>query len=161
MVWFRAMWFMVGQKFGTNAMGPHRTLGISYETAWAILHKLRRAMVRPGRERLCGTVDVDEAYVGGVSEDSPGRKADQKALVVLGVEVKGKSLGRARMRVVNSATAENLTGFVKEHVEPGNTVITDGWKSYARLKDDGYIHKIGKAIGGQDALPHVHRVYHY
>jgi transposase-like protein len=114
-------------------------------------------MVRPGRERLSGIVEVDQAYVGEATRDSPGRKADQ-ALVVLGVEVKDKSFGQARLRVVNSATLENITGFIKDHVEPGSTVITDGWKSYAGLKDNGYLHQIGKAIDDQEALRQVQRL---
>ena len=63
--WFRAMWQVTSQKNGISALGLQRVLGLgSYKTAWAMLHKLRRAMVRPGRERLQGIVEVDEAYWG-------------------------------------------------------------------------------------------------
>ena len=64
--WFFAMWFVTSQKNGVSALGLQRVLGLgSYETAWTWLHKLRRAMVRPGRDGLTGAVEVDEIYVGG------------------------------------------------------------------------------------------------
>src|SRR2546426_12141263 len=70
-MWFRAMWAVTSQKTGISALGLQRELGLrSYKTAWSWLHKLRRAMVRPGRDRLTGRVEVDEAYIGGVH---PGR----------------------------------------------------------------------------------------
>ena len=64
--WFRAMWYICVQKNGASALGLQRALGLgSYRTAWLCLHKLRRAMVRSGREKLSGEVEVDEMYVGG------------------------------------------------------------------------------------------------
>ena len=66
-VWFRAMWAVTGPKTGTSALSLQQLLGLgSYQTAWAWLHKLRRAMVRPGRERLAGQVEVDETFVGEI-----------------------------------------------------------------------------------------------
>jgi transposase-like protein len=157
MTWFRAMWFVANQKYGTNAMG-HRILGVSYTAAWNILHKLRRTMVKPGREALSGTVEVDETYIGGLSEGSPGRSADKKALVVIGVELLTKGLGRTRMKVIDAATSENLISFAKENIKPGSTVITDGWAAYSRLSSEGYVHEIGKTTPGQETLSHVHLV---
>ena len=84
-MWFRAMWWVTSQKNGASAKGLQQNLGLgSYQTAWAWLHKLRRAMVRPGRDRLSGLVEVDETYVGG-REDRPGRGAENKTLVVIAV----------------------------------------------------------------------------
>src|SRR5664280_2246248 len=82
-VWFRAMWWVTSQKNGVSALGLQRVLGLgSYQTAWAWLHKLRRAMVRPGRDRLSGKVEVDETYLGGLEEGVRGRQTDSKALIV-------------------------------------------------------------------------------
>src|SRR6266571_4907305 len=65
--WFAAAWFVCAQKNGASALGLQRVLGFgSYETAWAWMHKLRRAMVRPDRDQLSGVVEVDETFVGGV-----------------------------------------------------------------------------------------------
>lgn len=86
--WFLAMWFVTSQKHGASALGLKRVLGLSsYQTAWTWLHKLRRAMVRPGRERLKGVVEVDEAYVGGEEEGVHGRETYKKAIVVIAVEM--------------------------------------------------------------------------
>jgi transposase-like protein len=158
MLWFRAMWLIVSHKFGANAMGLHQTLGMSYTTAWNLLHKLRKAMVRPGRELLSGMVEVDETYIGGLAEGSPGRSGEKKALVVIAIELRGKSLGRVRMRVIASATSENLIGFVKDNVEVGSAVITDGWSAYSRLMEQGYGHNVMSVRPGQEVLSNVHLI---
>jgi len=139
-MWFRAMWWITSQKNGASAKSLQQNLGLgSYQTAWAWLHKLRRAMVRPGRDRLSGLVEVDETYVGG-REAVPGRAAEDKTLVVIGVERKGRALGRTRMAVVSDASRDQLCGFVQAAVEPGTTVRTDGWQGYRNLKNRGYVH---------------------
>jgi len=88
--WFRAMWQVTSQKNGISALGLQRVLGLgSYKTAWAMLHKLRRAMIRPGRERLRGIVEVDEAYWGDEEAGVRGRRTEQRALIVVAAEEKG------------------------------------------------------------------------
>jgi transposase-like protein len=105
------------------------------------LHKMRTAMVWPGRDRLTGVVEVDETYVGGKKAGKRGRGAEGKALVVIAVEDKAeKGIGRIRMAVVPNATAENLTSFVKASIQEGSTVRTDGWSGYGELKSLGYQH---------------------
>jgi len=127
--WFMAAWQITSQKYGANALGLQRDLGLgSYQTAWAWLHKFRRAMVRPGRDRLDGIVEVDEAYVGGVEEGAVGRRTERKAIVAIAVEIEDeKRLGRVRMRPVPDVSAGSLGPFVSDVVEPGATVRTDGW----------------------------------
>lgn len=161
LMWFRAMWWVTSQKNGASAKGLQQNLGLgSYQTAWAWLHKLRRAMVRPGRDRLKGLVEVDETYVGG-SEERPGRGAESKTLVVIAVEKRGRSLGRTRMAVVTDASRDQLCGFVERCVEAGSTVRTDGWAGYRALKNRGYAHdRILQQRSTQDPtklLPGVHR----
>ncbi len=98
-VWFRAMWWVTAQKNGVSALGLQRVLGLrSYQTAWAWLHKLRRAMVRPGRERLAGTVEVDETFLGGLEEGVRGRGTEKKALIVVAAQEEGRGVGRIRLR---------------------------------------------------------------
>ena len=142
-MWFRAIWWITGQKNGVSALGLKRTLGMgSYQTAWAWLHKMRTAMVRPGRDRLTGVVEVDESYVGGEKPGKRGRGAEGKALVVVAVEDKAdKGIGRIRMAVVPDASARSLTPFVKASVQEGSTVRTDGWSGYDGLQSAGY-HRI-------------------
>src|ERR1039457_2142226 len=130
-LWFRAMWWVTSQKNGASALGMQRVLGLgSYKTAWTWLHKLRRAMVRPGRDRLSGTIEVDETYIGGPEEGARGRQTETKALVVIAAEEDGAGIGRIRMRRIADASAESLLPFVEEAVEPGSTVHTDGWLGY-------------------------------
>src|SRR5438445_569701 len=128
-VWFRAMWWVTTQKNGASALGLQRVLGLkSYETAWTWLHKLRRAMVRPGRDLLTGRVEVDECYVGGLEEGLPGRLNLEKALIVVAAQENGPGIGRIRMRQIVDASAESLVPFVQDSVEPGNVIHTDGIK---------------------------------
>jgi transposase-like protein len=156
------MWWVTSQKNGASAIGLQQNLGLaSYQTAWAWLHKLRRAMVRPGRDRLSGLVEVDETYVGG-REEAPGRGAENKTLVAIAIEKKGRQLGRARMAVVADGTRDQLCGFIQTCVEPGSTIRTDGWQGYRDIKNRGYIHdrilQQGNSQEPSELLPGVHRI---
>jgi len=160
-LWFRAIWHLTSQKYGTNALGLQRVLDFGcYQTAWTWLHKLRRAMVRPGRDRLSETVQVDEIYMGGQKPGKRGRGAAGKALVVVMVQVKEGKIGRIRLRRVADASGPSLEGAVKEGVEPGSTVQTDGWEGYVELAERGYVHEIVRkeAAVGRNLLPKVNRV---
>src|SRR5271169_1170563 len=162
-LWFRAVWWVTSQKPGASAMGLQRVLGLrSYKTAWTWLHKLRRAMVRPGRDRLSGRVEVDETYLGGLEEGVRGRQTESKALIVVAAQEDGKGIGRIRMRRIPDASARSLVPFVKESVEPGSVVHTDGWLGYAPLESKGYIPKItflrGNKKSPAELLTRVHRV---
>jgi transposase-like protein len=161
--WFRAIWWVCGQKNGVSALGLQRILGFgSYETAWTWLHKLRRAMVRPGRDRLTGEVEVDETYVGGLEPGKGGRSRGSKALVGIAAQGEGKGIGRIRIGRIPDASAESLLPFVQGAVEPGSKVTTDGWHGYERLKDVGYRHTVrvirGSGKTASTLLPRVHRV---
>ncbi len=159
-LWFRAIWYIVGQKNGVSAKGLQRVLGFSrYETIWIWLHKLRIAMVRPGRERLSGTVEVDETYIGGERPGKRGRGAAGKSLVLIAIEDKGKQIGRIRLRRIPDASATNLIMAVKESVEPGSLVRTDGWGGYGPVSEEGFGHTIVRksADVGENLLPLVNR----
>jgi transposase-like protein len=160
-VWFRAMWAVTSQKNGASAIGLQRVLGLgSYETAWTWLHKLRRAMVRPGRDRLSGVVEVDETYWGGEEENVRGRQTENKALIVIAAQEDGEGIGRIRMRRIPDASAESLIPFIEEVIEPGSVVHTDGWVGYDPLKGKGYCHQItflkGQTEPASKLLPRVH-----
>ena len=159
-MWFRAIWWVTGQKNGTSALGLKRILGLgSYQTAWSWLHKMRTAMIRPGRDRLAGVVEVDESYVGGEKPGKRGRGAEGKVLVVVAVEDKAeKGIGRIRMAVVPNAAAESLTPFIKASVQEGSTVRTDGWGGYGELKSSGYKHIVERkdAFVGDKPLKLAH-----
>ena len=159
-LWFRAIWLVTSQKNGVSALSVQRALGLgSYKTAWALLHKLRRAMVRPGRDRLSGRIEVDETY-WGAEEEGIGRLTEKKAILAVAAQEDGKGIGRIRMRRISDLTKATLHGFIAESVEPGSIVITDGWSSYMGL--EGYRHEpIVICRTGQTAsklLPRVHSV---
>ena len=135
-LWFRAMGWVTSQKNGASALGLQRILGLgSYKTAWSWLHKLRRAMVRPGRDRLSGRVEVDETYLGGTEKGTSGRKMEKKALIVVAAQEDGHRIGRIRMKRVPDASADSLLPFVEASVKPGSVVHTDGWESYRGLEE--------------------------
>jgi transposase-like protein len=160
-LWFRAMWYVVNQKHGVSALGLQRVLGLgSYRTAWTWMHKLRVAMVRPGRDRLSGTVEVDETYIGGKRSGDEGRRAEGKALVVVAVEEDGERVGRIRLCRVADASGESLVPAVQKAIAPGSTVRTDGWSGYGGLTGLGYVHDVVRASAqvGKNVLPLANRV---
>jgi transposase-like protein len=163
-LWFIAAWEIAGHKYGANALNVKRMLGLkSYQTAWAWLHKLRRAMVRPNRDRLQGIVEVDEAYVGGEEEGATGRYTETKALVAVAVEIVGdRRLGRIRLRTVPDASAVSLEPFVRDVVEPGTSVLSDAWSGLSGLERLGYDHVVINQSASEHAphvlLPGVHLV---
>jgi transposase-like protein len=159
-LWFEAMWYVVNQKNGASALGVQRVLGVSYLTAWRWLHKLRRAMVRPGRDRLAGTMEVDEVYVGGERPGKRGRGAAGKALVLVVAQADGAHIGRIRLARVANASQAVLTPAVGRMVEPGAQVLTDAWDGYGGLTEAGYDHQVvrASALVGENLLPRANRV---
>jgi transposase-like protein len=160
-MWFHAIWWVTSQKTGASALGLQRVLGLgSYYTAWTWLHKFRRAMVRPGRDRISGVVEVDESYIGGEKSGKRGRGAAGKALVVIAAQIDGTRIGRIRLRRVPDASAKSLEDAIREGVELGSAVLTDGWKGYNGLNRIGYIHDVVReeADVGDSLLPRCHRV---
>jgi len=162
-LWFRAAWWVTSQKNGASAMGLQRVLGLrSYKTAWTWLHKFRRAMVRPDRDRLTGRVEVDETYLGGLEEGVRGRQTERKALIIVAVQEDGPGIGRIRMRRIVDASAESLVPFIQDSVEAGSVVHTDGWLGYEPVGGKGYDHEVtflkGKKETASQLMPRVHRV---
>jgi transposase-like protein len=163
-VWFASAWHMTSGKNGIAAKTLHRQLKFgSYQTAWTMLHRFRKAMVRPGRDRLCGRVEVDETFIGGAREGKRGRGAEGKTLVAIAVEIlEPKGFGRCRLKIVPNADSQSLQGFIRDYVEPGSTIVTDGWRSYPRAIGTDY-HHLPTTINRSDEeahslLPGVHRV---
>jgi len=163
--WLQAMWYVTSQKFGGSALGLKRVLGLGgYQTAWCWLHKLRHAMIRPGRESLCGTVEIDETLIGGEDHGGKrGRGAGRKSVVVIAVEIlEPKGFGRIRMKHINDAGADSLIPFILDSVKSGSIIRTDCWRGYSQLASLGYKHeKINMSECDDFAhvlMPGVHRV---
>lgn len=163
-LWCRAIWQVTSQKNGASALGLQRVLGLgSYQTAWTVLHKLRRAMVRPGRDKLSGRVEVDETLVGGETPGRKGRGVPSQALVVIAAQEAGAGIGRIRLAGIPEASADHLHRFIQGAIVQGSCVHTDGWKPYQGLEPLGFPHEVSKLKGQKkdaatELLPRVHLV---
>jgi len=162
-LWFMATYFLVTDKRGLSALYLHHRIGVPrYETAWMMLHKLRRAMVNANRTKLSGEIEVDETWIGGEQRGLPGGRTRQgraAALAVFAVELHDGKAVRLRIKLVPDDTSESLVGFVKEIAEPGSTIVTDGWPSYMALPAAGFVHRRIVEGSGKDfrnPVPHVH-----
>lgn len=160
-LWFQAIWYVVSQKNGVSALGLQKALGLgSYHTAWEWLHKLRRAMVRPGRDKLSGIVEVNETMIGGEHTGTRGRGAEGKTLVLIAAEDMGGSIGRIRLSTISDASGGVLTETIQKMVAPGSTIRTDGWSGYSGLSSNGYTHLSisNNNVKESDAIQIAHRV---
>ena len=160
-LWFEALWHVTSQKGGASALGLQRVLGLgSYRTAWNLLHKLRRAMVRPGRDRLQGVVEVDEIFIGGPRPGKRGRGAQGKVLVVVAAQQAAKGIGRIRLTRVVDASARSLEPAITAAIEVGSQVRTDDWRGYSGLDRLGYRRQIVRSSAevGENLLPLTNRV---
>ena len=162
-LWFRAIWQVTSQKNGASAATIHKVLGLgSYATAWIWMQKLRRAMVRPGRDQLHGRVEVDETYLGAHESGVDGRQTREKCLVAIAAEDKGRAIGRIRLACLGAATRKCLFDFMEEAIAPGTEVHTDGFPAYRGMEKLGFTHDITPLYGNpelaSELLPKVHRV---
>lgn len=134
-----ALWHVTSQKSGVRALGLQGVLGLGcYRTAWNLLHKLRRAMVRPGRDRLQGVVEVDATFIGGPRPGKRGHGAPGKVLVVFAVQHAANDIGRIRLTRLADASAGSLESAIAAAIVIGSQVRTDDWKGYNGLGRMGY-----------------------
>lgn len=168
-VWLAGAWYLTNQKQGVSALGLQRVLGLgSYQTAWTMLHRFRRAMVRPDRERLRGCVEIDETYLAITDREAPilsvsRKNRTSKVLVMLAVEVlQPKGFGRIRLQRVHNDAEECVVPFVQASIEPGTQVRTDGSAAYRSLSKLGYDHQrhvmLGSEVPAHLSMAGVHRV---
>jgi transposase-like protein len=166
-VWFAAAWYLTNQKQGVSALGLQRVLGLgSYQTAWTLLHRLRRAMVRPTREPLKGLVELDETYLAITDREAPaprGKSQTNQVFVVLAVEIlEPRGFGRIRLRRIPDDSESSLIPFVQDSIQPGARVRTDGSAAYRSLSKLGYMHErkvhLGSCVAAHTSMPGVHRV---
>lgn len=155
--WFAAVWFVTAQKNGVSALGLQRVLGLSsYETAWAWMHKLRRAMVRPDREMLWGTVELDESFIGGVSAGA----AKKIPIMVAAEHLDHNRIGRIRLEPAPAERKLALIEFGQRVIVGGSTIRTDGDRQFRRFAELGYDHdystQAGSTIPPHVKMPAVH-----
>jgi len=165
--WFWAAYWVAVHTPGVSATQLAKHLSLRYETAFNILHKLRAGLVNPNSEMLRGTLEVDEAYVGGRGKDGKGRGSKGKTAVVGAIEIKrnaGKRkqdiAGRLRLQVVPDVSAASLQSFINATIRRGSVITTDGWSGYNGLS--GYRHRIVIGENSKEVaekLPHIHQAF--
>ena len=160
--WFWAAYLVSTFHPGISAKQLQRQLGIGcHETAWAMLHKLRAAMVAPERELLKREVEIDESFLGGHEEGlRGGRQHGKKVLIGAAIEVRGRGSGRLRLQVLANSQARTLEAFTVATTAPAAIVRTDGLFSYNGLGALGYDHrprKVASVADDEQLLPRVHR----
>lgn len=159
---FRALWHLVAQKNGVSAVSVQNILGLNrYETVWQWLHRFRKLMVIPNREKLSGIVEVDETLVGGKKSGKRGRGAEGKTLVIIAVELIEKRMGRVRLATIEKADRICINEFIKNNIEIGSTILTDGWKGYVDLNKMKYKHIIEEKtvkLDEENITPNVHKI---
>lgn len=167
--WLAAAWHVTATKAGMSAVSLSRTLGVSYESAWLMLHKMREVMTQKGRDRLFGDIEIDETYLGGRDPGNPGRSRNKKTLVAIAVELEPSGgLGRIRVARIPDASGLALADFIEAHIEPGSWLLPDAWEGYPSavrvLKSRGHVYGIKATNHSQSTAmahvlqPHVHRV---
>ena len=154
--WFWAVYQLAQDKKGIAALELAKQVGVCYQTAWTMLHKLRRAMrCRNQRYVLKGLVEVDESYVGGQAEGTgtTGRGAAHKTPVAVALELDdaGKPR-RVAMGTLARVDGHSLRKFAVQAIEKGSTLRTDGWGSYRRVAQAGYQHKATVTGSGKKAV---------
>ena len=173
--WFLAAWWMARDKRGVSAQSLSRDLGLRYETAWLMAHKLRHALTEGAEFPLDGLVEIDESYYGGRGKSESrgrGRSNPNKSLLVMAVEKRpvgagkgikksGFAAGRARLVVLPAASMKELGGFVRNAVRPGSHLLTDGFAGYLGLDDDYHHHAVvqGKGENAELLSPIVHVLF--
>jgi transposase-like protein len=125
------------------------------------MHKLRRAMVRPERDKLSGIVELDETMIGGITPGRGGGYGDKVAVMIAIEHNETHRLGRVRLAVADHPGTSQLVDFATTVIEPGSTIRTDGARTLRRLADLGYTHEFTLGYSAPDkasVLPGVHLV---
>lgn len=149
-VWFVGIWSVANCKNGISSYELARATGITQKSAWFVLHRIRVAMDAGGIDKMTGTVEADETYVGGLAKNMHAHKREKRITkanasdkaVVMGILQRGDGSAPSRItaRVIRNANAKVLQRMVREHVEPGSQLMTDSLLSYRGLSAD-YVHQ--------------------
>lgn len=172
--WFEAAYWVANHTPGMSALQLQKHVSIGHETAWHLLHRLRKGMVNDTRTQLTGLIEVDETFIGGSEKGKKGRgiaSSENVSLVVGAVEVRvyhdkdGKRkerAGRLRLEVIPDASGKTLGDFLGRIAEPGSRVRTDGWLGYSEEALSDFIHHVRVIKEPQRAhkrLPHTHQAF--
>ena len=144
---FLIAWYMVASKQWVSAIELSSILQENQKTVWTWLHKLRKVMILPNRNRLSGNVEVDEVFIWWTKSWKRGRWAEGKQKVVVAVEVNKDKMNkkwlirwtwRTRMSVIPNCWQQTLKKFIVENIEQWSTLYTDKWDGYNNIESSGY-----------------------
>jgi len=167
-MWFLAIYLFTSSKQGISASALSRQVGVTYQTGWLWLQKLRSALGARTSELLQGVVEVDETYEVGRRVGTRGRPpvSDRAALIAGAIEVPAdrSGFGRLRLASLEAATGQALGDFVEEHVRPGSVLLTDGMPSYRSQRIGAAYDHVPVSVRGSgrrahEVLPGIHRVF--
>ena len=148
-IWLYAFHLLSSSKKGMSAHQLHRTLGVTYKTAWFIAHRIRYAMESESMEKMSGIVEADETYVGGKCP-RPIMASHKGKTPVFSLVERG---GRVKSQVVDRVTSKNLKAVIRENVETTSTIMTDDFSSYKGLNKEFYQHKVIRHSRGVYSRP--------
>ncbi|MCA1559133.1 MAG: IS1595 family transposase, partial [Acidobacteria bacterium] len=150
--WLPAMWMLVNCKNGVSSYEIARDLGVTQKTAWFMLHRLRLAIHAKSFDKMGGTVEVDETFIGGKARNMHAAKRKRLGIsqsrsmigkvAVMGLLERHGDGSRVRMEVVSNRRRHQMEQTVGENVEAGSTVCTDALRSYDRMGSRGYVHQV-------------------
>jgi transposase-like protein len=139
--WFLAIYLLTQSKNDISALELSRQLGVNYNTAWTMKHKLMAAMEERNKAyRLKGEVQIDDAYLGGERRGTPGRGAAGKTPFLAAIETRDGKPVYMKLRRVAAFTKEAVKSYAKEALEPGCQVVSDGLFCFESLAEAGMTH---------------------
>lgn len=154
-LWFQAIYLITQSKKGVSAMQLHRQLGISYNAAWRMKHKLMQVMLeRDHKHKLSGFIELDDAYLGGErSGGKPGRGAAGKTPFVAAVETthEGRPT-RIKLSVLKGFRSAEIMAWSRQHLTQGTTVISDGLACFNAVTEAGCLHDKIVCGGGRASV---------
>ncbi|MCX6354168.1 MAG: IS1595 family transposase [Candidatus Aureabacteria bacterium] len=162
--WFLALFLIASDKRGCSALLLSKQIGVDYDTAWAMLHRIRHAMAtRDVQYKLSGLIEMDEMFIGAPTEGKKRGRGTEQTPVLVAVSFftgkrGGEYMGFAAMRVVGQIDTTTVVAFAKEAIEPGSRVRTDGLSVYPALEKHGFLHDPNpvRRRKAHTVLPHVH-----
>jgi hypothetical protein len=131
---FHIIFKIVTKKKGMSTLELSREFDLRQKTGWSFKWKIQQAMQRSLQNPLVGQVHADEFWIGGPEEEKRGRSLGSKKMIVVALEVIGKSVGRAYAEIIENANSKEPGDFMRKHIDKKAHVVTDEWRGYLPLK---------------------------
>ena len=156
--WFWAIYFIGSDKGSISALRLSKLIEVNWRTARLILSKVRKAMShRDSLYRLSGTIELDDAFIGGRQKSKRGRGAEGKKPIIVACENRDKKAGFIAMKAVDSINFSNVEAFVQKHLLVNQEVRTDAYRALNIINNtQSHIPKVTPSESVDEWLPWVH-----